>query len=131
MMKYLEVHIIYKIICFLPYHPQSTYYMALLCIQPTPLHFQQARKKQEEKEQAERERREREERERDIERLQLERDSDGHVREKQNAFAESYESRRVSYNKVDTGVQTNGWKKNYSVGVQTDEADFFHVSLIN
>ncbi|CAG9135056.1 unnamed protein product [Plutella xylostella] len=88
---------------------------------------QQARKKQEEKEQAERERREREERERDIERLQLERDSDVRAREKQNAFAESYESRRVSYNKVDTGVQTNGWKKNYSVGVQTEEADFFHL----
>ncbi|XP_048487122.1 myb-like protein X [Plutella xylostella] len=56
---------------------------------------QQARKKQEEKEQAERERREREERERDIERLQLERHSDIRTREKQNAFAESYESRKL------------------------------------
>ncbi|XP_075985913.1 uncharacterized protein LOC142983024 isoform X2 [Anticarsia gemmatalis] len=111
---------------------------------------QQAKKKQEAKEQAERERREREQREREREErereLVLERDrfsperrrsvpvtSPVHARAR-DAYAQydrEYVSAGVctgSVNKVDTGVQVDGFTRPLSVAVQTDETELFRLS---
>ncbi|CAB3226129.1 unnamed protein product [Arctia plantaginis] len=109
---------------------------------------QQAKKKQEEKEQAERERREREQREREREERERElvQERDRYSPDRRRSLQQIQSSLNVQslhrdqyvqlqplttgsttcgINKVDTGVQVDGFSQPLSVAVQTDDADMY------
>ncbi|XP_063897188.1 LOW QUALITY PROTEIN: trichohyalin [Helicoverpa armigera] len=87
---------------------------------------QQAKKKQEAKEQAERERREREQkRERERERILQERER--YSAERRRSIQYVPETTSYSTNKVDTGIQVDGFSCPLSVAVQTDDSDMFRL----
>nr|XP_049706259.1 trichohyalin isoform X2 [Helicoverpa armigera] len=90
---------------------------------------QQAKKKQEAKEQAERERREREQKEREREEREREilQERERYSAERRRSIQYVPETTSYSTNKVDTGIQVDGFSCPLSVAVQTDDSDMFRL----
>uniref|UniRef100_A0A2A4JRT1 CCDC66 domain-containing protein n=2 Tax=Heliothis virescens TaxID=7102 RepID=A0A2A4JRT1_HELVI len=90
---------------------------------------QQAKKKQEAKEQAERERREREQKEREREEREREllQERERYSAERRRSIQYVPETTSYSTNKVDTGIQVDGFSCPLSVAVQTDDDHMFRL----